>query len=824
MAGIVDIIAGRQGAWFKPQPIGNFLQSIAPDVPATADGQYFRRWLDSSANANHVTSTDMSSLGYVDGIAPTGGLPFSVFTSAGGGGATTGFYFCVSVNQTNYYGMVFTDVNTANTGFSVEHDSDNQGFVFSIGTGAARTSMVLVTDPTIYNVGGMGLGCVECWYDGTTMYARKDKGPVTSQPCGAAAAGTAGFRLFAVADNVNAVNGTFHQVTYIKNYVPTLAERNTIADESILASSTVVSYNVPITGLAATAAPGAVLASVSYNVPLTGRAATTARGSVSKVVGRALTGRAATTARGTLSKAVNLAITGLPAAVSPGAVSTISDYSVVLTGLPATASIGAVSTSSSYDVALTGLPATVSPGAVSTSVSYAVLLTGLAASTASGAVSTGSSYSAALVGMVATASPGAVSTGAGRSVALVGVAATASPGIVSTGSSYSVALAGRALAATLGVVSNTVTKTASGAALLVSGGVVGSSASKQVALTGRSLTSTAGVTGRVSTATPVGLAASLSMGGVIAPSPVVPPGTVPQGASYGADAYGANPFAAAIGDVAPPVSTFTVDLGSSGATVTVSRGFLTPLIRSNTKSVQLTGRALTTAPGALAASSQLPTFTARLTGRAVGVVAGELSSNLQLTDEVAQQQAMEKAHVIWAFFVEMDFLSGIQRICNFNKTFTWSGVEWAGVGGLCSISEIKESEKIEPQPVTIGLNVAQQSWLALAVGAVEQYRGRPVRIWQCPLTSSFTLIGTPQLAWEGEMDVLAISAQDTSGSIAMRCEPTSKRLRRRNVIRINRAQHRQAHPADSGLDFQSGLLETPYTWVTRRYQQKTPPT
>ncbi len=186
---------------------------------------------------------------------------------------------------------------------------------------------------------------------------------------------------------------------------------------------------------------------------------------------------------------------------------------------------------------------------------------------------------------------------------------------------------------------------------------------------------------------------------------------------------------------------------------------------------------------------------------------------------VDQQTAFEKPVVPWAYFVEMEFLSATVRVCNFNKTFTWNGFDWVGLGSLGSISEIKASEKIEPNAVTLDLNIGQLEWLSFAIGPVEEYRGLPIRIYQCPLTDSHALIDTPELAWEGDMDVVAASASDDgNGSVSLRCEPSSKRLRRRVSLRVNAPQQKQRFPNDTGLDYQADLIANPQTWLSVRFQ------
>ena len=186
----------------------------------------------------------------------------------------------------------------------------------------------------------------------------------------------------------------------------------------------------------------------------------------------------------------------------------------------------------------------------------------------------------------------------------------------------------------------------------------------------------------------------------------------------------------------------------------------------------------------------------------------------------AQQAAFEQPMVPWAFFVEMQFASGTQRFSNFNQNFSWGGFTWYSLGGAGSIGEIRSTEKVEPAPVTLSLSVAQAEWLALAVGAVEDYRGRTIKIYQCPLTDRYQLIDTPMLAWEGDMDIIAVSVEGEAGSVTMRCEPAAKRLRRRNALRVNAQQQRARYWNDAGFDFQAQLLANPVTWLSTTFQRQ----
>jgi hypothetical protein len=107
---------------------------------------------------------------------------------------------------------------------------------------------------------------------------------------------------------------------------------------------------------------------------------------------------------------------------------------------------------------------------------------------------------------------------------------------------------------------------------------------------------------------------------------------------------------------------------------------------------------------------------------------------------VAQQTALEKAVVRVAYFAEFSFASGTLRACNINQTVTWGGFTWSGLGQLGGISAVEESDGLNSSALNFTLNVAQPSLLAEGAGAVEDYRGKPAKLYMCPLDESYQLI------------------------------------------------------------------------------------
>jgi hypothetical protein len=189
------------------------------------------------------------------------------------------------------------------------------------------------------------------------------------------------------------------------------------------------------------------------------------------------------------------------------------------------------------------------------------------------------------------------------------------------------------------------------------------------------------------------------------------------------------------------------------------------------------------------------------------------------TLDSSQQAEIEKAVTRLVYFVELQFLSQTVYICSANITVTWGGHDWIGLGSIGAISPIEESEGVESKSLTFTLNIAQTSILALAIGNVEEYRGRNARLYFCPLNESFQLIGTPVLCWRGIMDTMAVSVDGEEGGIVLKCETSSYGLKRQPGLRLNAAQQKSKYPTDTGLDYLTDLIANPQIWLSKKFQR-----
>lgn len=184
----------------------------------------------------------------------------------------------------------------------------------------------------------------------------------------------------------------------------------------------------------------------------------------------------------------------------------------------------------------------------------------------------------------------------------------------------------------------------------------------------------------------------------------------------------------------------------------------------------------------------------------------------------AQKAQYSKALVSIVYFVELRFRSGTQYVCSWNYSITWGGHDWLGLGTIGDISAAEESETVEPKSLTFGLS-SPSSYLYLAVGDVEEYRGRQVIVYIAPLDDNGAVIDTPEVCWRGVMEDMSVSANGNDGKIDLKAENAMAALARKKVLRMNSAQQKYFYPSDTSFDYLPDLISKPQQWLSRRFQE-----
>ena len=186
---------------------------------------------------------------------------------------------------------------------------------------------------------------------------------------------------------------------------------------------------------------------------------------------------------------------------------------------------------------------------------------------------------------------------------------------------------------------------------------------------------------------------------------------------------------------------------------------------------------------------------------------------------VNQDNAFSQNFVNVVYFVELQFKSATAYLSTANFNIDWGGNTWLGFGEVGAISDVQQTESMETSSVTFTLNIAQLEWLAIALGDVDEYRGRVAKIYMCPLTSNYQLIDTPVLVWKGYMDTMGAGISGEEGSISLKCESSAYGLKRLPTYRLNKAQWAKYHPTDKSMEYVESLISSDFKWLSRRFQE-----
>lgn len=189
---------------------------------------------------------------------------------------------------------------------------------------------------------------------------------------------------------------------------------------------------------------------------------------------------------------------------------------------------------------------------------------------------------------------------------------------------------------------------------------------------------------------------------------------------------------------------------------------------------------------------------------------------------VSQTAAMQAGHHVECLFIEVDLPTGVQRYTTAGATMSWDGQTWIGGVDPSWLEPIRETESQEMVGLKITLSGLSSSQRAIALG--QNVQGRRITIWVAPMSAtSYTLIDTPIVEWEGLLDVMYVEDRGSESSpeqaLVIEAETEDARFLRANIRRYTDRDHQQRFPGDTICRFTS-QSEKVIVWPAAAYFRK----
>lgn len=180
-------------------------------------------------------------------------------------------------------------------------------------------------------------------------------------------------------------------------------------------------------------------------------------------------------------------------------------------------------------------------------------------------------------------------------------------------------------------------------------------------------------------------------------------------------------------------------------------------------------------------------------------------------------------HIPILYLIKLELTTETLYLTNWTQSIEWDGHIWQALYVMPQVSNLAESSNLESQAMNISLSPVSPEMLALALGEVDEYRGKPCSIYVAVLDDNFVPIGDPILRWYGYMDTMSINTETTDtgiqGSVSLKCETGMHGLSRLKTYRLNNAQQQSRVPGDKGFEYVERLMAEPYTWLSVKFQQ-----
>lgn len=122
-------------------------------------------------------------------------------------------------------------------------------------------------------------------------------------------------------------------------------------------------------------------------------------------------------------------------------------------------------------------------------------------------------------------------------------------------------------------------------------------------------------------------------------------------------------------------------------------------------------------------------------------------------DSAINEAEAIKFHIELRLFIDADFASGPVRLVSGPEGFSFGGNDYVGAGEFQAMDDIIETLELQPHDLNIQLSGVDSTLLHYL--RTEKYHNRSLSIYYGWLNAEMQLVDTPELFYEGRMDVLS---------------------------------------------------------------------
>ena len=177
------------------------------------------------------------------------------------------------------------------------------------------------------------------------------------------------------------------------------------------------------------------------------------------------------------------------------------------------------------------------------------------------------------------------------------------------------------------------------------------------------------------------------------------------------------------------------------------------------------------------------------------------------------------------FFIEADFPAptGIVRVCTLGgQYFKWNAQQWAGLGGVLTISPITDTTDLRSQSYKIGVDLLDGSWLDPT--KLGDYNGRDCKIWFATIDNSIAenaaldtdprLTLDPYLMIDGFLDFDEAEITGKGGTLDFTVVDKLESMNRKSELRYTQEHQANMFPSssDRGLENIPAVQDKELRW------------